>query len=64
MFLGVVLFCFSPTDAFSCNMVARTHGLFVSRDECMLTIENEMAQMAEKLGVIARAKCFEVGNVT
>jgi hypothetical protein len=62
MFLGVVLFCYSPTDVFTCSMVARTHGLFVSERECMITIQKEMVQMSEKLQVITRAKCFEVGK--
>jgi len=62
MFLGVILYCFSPTDVLTCSMVARTHGLFVSREECRVTIQREMVQMSNKLQVITRAKCFEVGN--
>ena len=62
MFLGVILYCFSPTDAFSCSMVARTNGLFTTREECQIIVQSEMEAMANQLKVIARAKCFEVGK--
>jgi hypothetical protein len=62
MFLGVILYCFIPTDAFSCSMMARTGGLFHTREQCQITVTQEMIVLGERIKALTRAKCFEVGQ--
>ena len=62
MFLGVILYCFQPSDAFSCSMMARTGGLFVSREQCQITVTEEMIELSKNIKAITRAKCFKVGQ--
>ena len=64
MFLGVILFCLNPTDAFSCRVVARTGGLFLTYEQCQTTTSREMVSFAERMKAIARFKCLEVGQAT
>jgi hypothetical protein len=62
MFLGVILYCFHPADAFSCSMIARTNGLFATEQQCRETITEEMIDLGERMRAITRAKCFELGK--
>ena len=62
MFLGVILYCYHPADAFSCSMIARTNGLFATEQQCQLTITKEMVAIGKSMRAITRAKCFEVGK--
>lgn len=62
MFLGVMMYCLLPNDIFSCSMIARTNSLFVSMEECQITVQKEMAELSERLQVYSRAKCFEIGQ--
>lgn len=64
MFLGVILFCYQPYDAFSCSITARTGGLFYSEQECKATVSREMTIIAKTIKAVAKAKCFEVGQAT
>lgn len=62
MFLGVILYCFVPTDVFSCSMMARTGGLFHTREQCQITVTKEMIDLSKRITAITMAKCFEVGQ--
>lgn len=64
MFLGVILFCYQPYDVFSCNMSARTGGLFNTERECQKVVSQEMLVIAKGIKAVARAKCFKVGQAT
>jgi len=63
MWLAIVMFCTSPTNALTCTLTVNNENLYRIEEECRIEMRN-MVDLFVLKGVFSQGTCVKIGVST